>query len=259
MARTREQWNSEINAWATTAGYSPSAVAEWKFLRDLVVSIAILIEGIFEMFKKDVEDTLAKKQPGTIFQYVDVAKEFQFGDNLTVINGKPQYVPVDISHRIITHASARESGTDNILFIKVAKTVANVLTALSGGELSAFQVYMEAKRAPGTYLNVSSQAPDLVKYTLTGSFDPLYTQANIQSGVDGALQAFRDTFRFDGVFYVSELIEILNAVPGFVLNTWVIEWFDTTNAVWVTFNNSQALDAGYFNWDGGSGISLTSL
>ena len=257
MARTRTEWNAYLESWATTAGYSTSSVAEWKTLRDLVVTIAMLVEFVVELFKKDVENYLATKQPGTVTWYADIAKEFQYGDNLQIVNGKPQYVPVDESHRIVTQASVREDGIDNVVYIKAAKTVGSVLAALTTPELAAFVTYMEARQAPGTFMNVSSQAPDSVKYSLAGSFNPLYAESNIQAALSSALTTFRDNFRFDGVFYVSELIEALNAVDGFILNTWTLEWWDGT--AWVVFTDNQSLYAGYFNWDGGSSLALTSL
>jgi hypothetical protein len=155
MTRTREQWNAEIDAYAAVAGLSASAVADWKVLRDLCVSIAMFFEVILDLFKNDVNDVLNRKQFGSLFWYVQISKEFQSGDSLSVVDGIVGYDPVNETHRIVTQASAKET-PDGVLVLKVAKTVANILTPLSGGELSDFKDYIHERRSPGVKTTIDS-------------------------------------------------------------------------------------------------------
>jgi hypothetical protein len=254
MTRTREQWNAEIDAYAAVAGLSASAVADWKVLRDLCVSIAMFFEVILDLFKNDVNDVLNRKQFGSLFWYVQISKEFQSGDSLSVVDGIVGYDPVNETHRIVTQASAKET-PDGVLVLKVAKTVANILTPLSGGELSDFKDYIHERRSPGVKTTIDSLPPDLVKYSGDYLYDTLYDNAQVDAAVQDAILSFRNNFRFDAVFYVSELIAVISNVPGVVsVNVSVSQW-DVQNAAWLPFTNSAELTAGYFNWDNTSSLT----
>lgn len=255
MARTRDEWNADIDAYATAAGLSASAVAAWKSLRDLCVSIAMFFESILELLQGDVDDTLSLKQFGTIYWYVAVAKEFQEGDDLVVTNGIVGYDPVDATHCIVTQASAKE-GDDGVVALKVAKTVGASLAALSSGELDDFKAYMKARKSPGVKLNINSNDPDSVKYVIQALYDPLYDNNNVEDGLYAALDAFRDSFRFDATLYVSEVVAALSAVAGVVsvdVQLWV---WDTLTLSYVPVSVSTELAAGYFNWSNSSSLGL---
>lgn len=255
MARTREEWNAEIDAYAAVAGLSASASAAWKVLRDLCVSIAMFFETILSLFQSDVDDTLTLKQFGSLYWYVVISKAFQEGDDLTVVNGIVGYDPVDETHRIVTQASAKE-GDDGVLALKVAKTVSGSLVKLSSGELDDFKAYMQARKSPGVKLNINSKDPDSVKYIIAALYDPLYDNDNVQAGLDAALLDFRDNFRFDATLYMSELVAALSAVPGVVsvdVQLWV---WDTLTLSYVPVVLSTELGAGYFNWSNSSSLSL---
>lgn len=255
MARTRTEWNAEIDAYAAVVGLSSSAVAEWKVLRDLCVSIAMFFETILELFKSDVDDTLSLKQFGSLYWYVVMAKEFQEGDDLVVNDGIVGYDPVDETHRIVTQASARET-EEGYLVLKVAKTVSENLVALSSGELDDFKAYIAARKSPGVKVDVYSEAPDTVKYIIAAKYDPLYDNDNVLAGLDGALASFRNNFRFDAVLYVSELVTALSEVPGILsidLRVWL---WDTAAVTYKEIIVNGDLPAGYFNWSNSSSLDL---
>lgn len=253
--RTREQWNTEIDAYAGVAGLSLSAVAAWKLLRDLCVSIAMFFEGILDIFRKDVDHQLATKQFGALYWYVAMAKEFQEGDSLTVDNGIVKYDPVNETHRIVTQASARET-TDGILVLKVAKTVAGELEALSSTELGDFRNYVAARRSPGVRMSIASIAPDIVKYAIYARFDPLYDHDEVENGLETALLYFRDNFRFDAVLYVSELVAALSDVPGVISIDLSLCLWNTETLAFDAISVSKELPAGYFNWNNTNILSV---
>lgn len=250
--RTRAEWNVVIDDYAAAAGLSASAVADWKVLRDLVVSIAMVFENIFDLFKSDVESTLNLKQFGTLQWYRAICFEWQSGDSLTVVNGIVGYDPVDVTHRVVTQASARE--VDGVVVLKVAKTTGGNLAALSGGELGDFKDYIHARRSPGVKTNITSGDPNGVRYTGTYLYDTLYDNDAVDAAVQAALVGFRDGFRFDAVLYVSELVAAVSVVPGVVDVVLVVEVYDDVNAVWVAVVGSAELSAGYFNWDNASAL-----
>lgn len=255
---TKEQWEAEIEPYGNAAGLSTSSVAEWKIWRDLSVALALRFQKILFWFKGDIDNTLATKQPTAISWYADVAKEFQLGYNLITVNNIPKYEVIDDSPavRIVTHSAAKEIGDLNIIIaVKVAKTVGGNLAPLSAPELAEFTTYMKARRAPGVSLNAISIVGDIIQYTITGHFDPLYSVANVYQGIDNELIFFKDNFRFDAVFYKAQLIDKLQSVPGVVALSIGLKYWD--GLAFVDFDFSHELPSGYFNWGGLSSLSLT--
>lgn len=258
MARTRVEWNAEIDAYAAVVGLSSSAVADWKVLRDLCVSIAMGVEGVLDLFKTDVDYELSTKQFGTLLWYVAISKLFQSGDSLVVDNGIVKYDPVDVTHYIVTQASAKET-EDGVLVLKVAKTVGTSLAALDSGELDDFKNYIKARRAPGVRMNITSGAPNVVKYSAQVLFDPLHDNDEVLAGLNAALLAFRDGFRFDAVLYVSELVAVLSDVPGVVSVDLGVSWLNPDTVTYEPVGVSVELPSGYFNWSNASVLNLSAV
>ena len=215
--RTRTEWETEIDGAAITNGLtlSTSSTAEWKLWRDMVITIAIIIEGIVSLFKKEVKDYIAAEQHGGIYWYGQISKEFQYGDSLVVNDGIVEYSPVDISHRIVTKVSVKEV-LDDVLVIKVAKTVSGDFVKLSSGEFTAYKSYMHKRKLPGTKLNMYSADADLVYIDTIVYYDPLVDPANLQADIMAALDVFRQNFEFDDVLFRSAIIEVIMNVPGIV-------------------------------------------
>lgn len=253
MARTREQWNDLVTGYAT--GWSSSAVAEWKLLRDMAVTIAIFFEGILEFFKADVENTLANKQAGTLPWIASKMKEFQNGDSLTVTQeGIVKYAVTDVSKRIITQVSVSENEIGTVV-IKLAKTSGGLKTKLTNEELSAARNYAEAILSPGVERSISSLDANVVTYHLTAYFDPAYDATALNTTLQQTFMNFRDHFDFGGTFVKSQLEKELSSVPGIrdIQLTIDMNLGESVPATKVT------LPSGYFNWDAGSTITMNAF
>lgn len=258
MAKTREEWNALIEAEATAAGLSASTVADWLLLRDLVVYIAMIFEKILELFIQDVEYALANKHAGTLRQLPAIIRAFQLGHDLVVdANGKMGYAEIDEEAQIITQVSVKK--TKGQVIIKVAKTVDDVTVQLEASELAELQDYLDEYIACGVDWTLNSLPNDTVKYILDIEFDTLYNRTVLLENVADALEAFRLSFPFNAVFYKSQLIAAIRAVPGVVSVVLRIDMTLDDGATTITdLAEKQELPAGYFLYDEDSTITATA-
>lgn len=262
MAKTRQEWQALISNNETLSGFSNSAVAEWLEIRDFVITLLIAFEAILEFFKKDVDTTIENKQPGSIYWWPLMVKEFQNGDSLIVDNGVVKYATINPANKIITHVSVKERETgapniDTVLEVKVAKKSGTNTVPLTAPELDALKVYIQARRSPGVSFIAVSRPADVVKYALTVKYDVNYSLTDVQTGIEDALDTFKNNLDFDAVFYKSQLIAAIKGVPGVVSVVVVIDMTLNSGAETVTnLAEEKELPAGYFVWDVTSTISL---
>lgn len=254
MARTRAEWEGMIDSQLPSL--STSAVAVWKWLRDTVVSFVMMFEAILEAARADMDKELEQKQAWSLQRYVQIAKEFQNGDSLEVDNGVLKYPSINMANRIIAQATVTEIA-DDILSFKVAKLVSGALAPLSPAELDNFNNYLKARKFPGTKIAVASNSADVVKYTISAFFNPAYNLMSVLDQFYFALDSFRNSFRFDGIFYHSDLVTALKAVPGIVDVTISLDFILSDGTTVNNMTSYLELPAGYFNWHPSS--ALTSI
>jgi hypothetical protein len=244
--RTRNDWEAEIDFVATSMGanLSTSAVAEWKLWRDIIVTIAMLIEGIVTMFKKDIDKHLLNEQHGSLNWYRSISKAFQLGDALMVTNGIVAYSPVIPANQIIKQVSVREVADDTLL-IKVAKLQGTDLIKLQPGELIEFNTYLLNRKLPGTKLNVQSLDADVLYIEGAFYYDTLYPSGVVLNNVMAKLEEFKNNFAFDSILYRSSITEVIMSAEGMV----------GTGPLDLLINNDYSivdfleLQSGYFNID----------
>lgn len=255
MAKTREEWNALIEAHATTVGLSTSSSASWLLLRDLAVTIAIIFEGILELFYTDVEYLLANKHAGTLRQLPAVIKAFQYGHSLTVdANGKLGYDVIDEAAQIVTQVSVKK--TTGQINIKVAKVVAGVTVQLTAPERAALADYLDEFIGTGIDWALASLPNDVVTYALNLEYDTLFDKTILLADVATALDNFRLNFPFNAIFYKSQLIAAIRAVPGVVSVVVGIDMvLDDGDTIVTNLAEKQELPAGYFLYDVSSTIT----
>ena len=255
---TRTDWNNIIDGALAPFGLSSSAVAEWRLWRDVVVDIVLNFVGIIAIFKADITNYVSTKQTGLPGWYVDVCKYFQNGDSLVSYDGILKYPVIDATKQVVKLAAVTEIDED-ILVIKVATISSGVIGPLSGPQLTNFKNYMNARRPPGVKLNIVSNSPDVVYYEITAEFDPMFSEADVSAGINAALDTFRLNFPFDGIFYKSAFLASVENVPGVVGVQLDIDLIFSTGEYVSGLIYKHEMPAGYFNYDSGSFISLSSI
>lgn len=254
MALSRTDWNNIYTPIATAAGLLISAVAEWLQLRDLTVTLAMRFEEILEYYMAAIKLYIDTKQPGTIYWIPEMAKQFQYGDSLVLINKTPQYAVIDTTKQIIAVVSAKRQSNGGV-DIKAAKFVSGTtLGALTNPELIAFNDYLTKKLDPSARFNAISRNPDTVKYTINYGYDPLTAKTDVDSGLAAVLTSFLTGFQdpngYDGTFFYSQLYENLMSVTGMKDLDLRIDMTLSTGVVVTNMRSgTRELPAGYFNWD----------
>lgn len=204
---------------------STSKTAIWRLIF-FVVAVGIFIhEGLFDVFKTEVEDRAKEIIPATVRFYVIEALKFQFGDDLVFIDGKFVYedsTSADaILKQIVKQASARDLNT--IVTLKIAKDDGSGgLEKLTTTEKTAFLAYLDDFKIAGTKTVVITDDPDLLKLAYTIEFDPQVMKSDgtlIEDGtspVQEAIDAYIEGLPFDSTFRVLELTDAIQVARGVV-------------------------------------------
>ncbi len=203
---------------------STSKVSIWQ-LKFWVQAVAIFIhEGLFDVFKADVETRALEIIPATIRFYVIEALKFQLGDELVFEDGTFKFEDstsvAALAKQIVTQASARD--INEVVTLKIAKGVVPGLEKLSSIEKTAFEAYLNKIKIAGTKTIVISDDPDLLKIAYTIQFDPLVMKADgtlIEDGtspVQEAIDAYIEGLPFDSTFRVQDLTDAIQLARGVV-------------------------------------------
>ena len=247
MARTRTDWNNLIDTAALANGISlsTSGSAEWKLWRDLIVTIAMLLEGIWLLFAKETDNYISSKQHGSLYWYAKTAKEFQYGDSLTIVDGIPSYVPVVPANRIVGIACVREVD-EELTVLKVAANSGGSYVALTAPQLTAFKSYFVKRGIPGSKLNIFTANGDTLYLDGVFYYDPLVDPSNIETNMFAQLEVLKANFNStsDDILYRSSIVNAILNVPGIVaIGTLDLQLNGDS------FDVSVELPAGYFNVD----------
>lgn len=220
MARSIDEIRSEIDGAISSddelsgidLGLSTSRVSVWRLWRNVVSRAILTLESIFDSHKKEVQKLSEQLIYGKEDWYQRQAFEWQYGDTLSVIEGKPVYVPVDLTKRIVTRCSVKSRlGT---VVLKVAKGSLPDLQPLSVLEKTAFEYYIDRIKPAGIRTEVVSLQADLVWPELKVYFKGELIPADVRAQVVIALNGFLSSIAFDGVLNVNRFIDAVQQVEG---------------------------------------------
>ncbi len=204
---------------------SSSKVAIWRLML-WVQAVAIFIhEGLFDVFKSDVETRALEIIPATTRFYVIEALKFQLGDELIFTDGTFKFEDstsaAALAKQIIAQASARD--INEVVTLKIAKDDGSGgLEKLTPTEKTAFEAYLNKIKIAGTKTIVISDDPDLLKVAYTIEFDPLVMKSDgtlIEDGtspVQEAIDAYIEGLPFDSTFRVQDLTDAIQLARGVV-------------------------------------------
>lgn len=202
----------ELNVYNST-----SRRAIWRlWLYVVAVSIAVL-EQLQDLYVAQVEAIVARSAAASKLWIQNKMFEFQYSATdpqvVQLIDTIPQYPNVDSDLRIIT-ACAVTSPFPNSVKIKVA--TGSPYVALSGGEISAAQDYINTIGSAGINYVVESNNPDRLFIEGEIFYRGQYS-AVIQTNVITALNAYfqqLSIINFNGALKISDLEGIIRNVVG---------------------------------------------
>lgn len=203
-----------------------SRVAVWRLWAYLTAFAIAAHEQLIDVQTAEVELRAQNTIPGTLRWYVDAAKAWQPGDQLTYDTVLKRYVyqVVNPSNNLVQYAAAVES--NNQVIVKVAKDSSGAAVQLTTAERNQLAAYFNLVKYAGTNLLVKSEAPDLVQTALTVFYDPLVLGSNgeslSQSGVfpveDAINNYLRDlgTTNFNGVLRFVDFVDKIQVAAGII-------------------------------------------
>lgn len=191
-----------------------SAVTDWT------------LENLHDLFRKEVDDTIAKMKPHSLQWYAERAVVFQYGfdlagetdgyDNTGIADSDVE------ASKVVDYAAVIEQQSANIrLRIKVATDNGSDLEPLTTPQLTAFTTYMRRIKDAGVKLSITSTTADLLKLALRIKYNALVLDSNgaridgvTQTPVQDAIHRFLKNLPFNGVFSVAKLEDAIQAVEG---------------------------------------------
>ncbi len=201
---------------------SPSRVARWRLMLWVCAFGIWVHEQLFDDHTAEIEALIAAKIPGTVRWYADLAKQFQFGDDLVWDGSKYVYPTDDPAARIVKRAAAIEETGTLVTVIKVARLDGDGLpTPLSAAQYDAFVAYLDQVKVAGTYTTVLNLPADRLRIQYTVYYDPLVlddsggllSDAAVRP-VDEAITAYIQELPFNGTLSLAALTDKVQAAQG---------------------------------------------
>lgn len=194
---------------------SGSKVAIWRLWAYIVSCVIYVHEVLWEIFRAEVNDAANAANAGTARWYRDRILEFQYGDSLEydAATGKYKYTTVNIANRIVSQAAVVE-GNNGVVLFKAAKQSSGALVGLELAEKDSLGSYLKRIRFAGTRFSLISGDGDLIRVALDVYFDATKTLGVVQAAVEAAIKGYVEGLPFNGVFLISSLVDVVQAVPG---------------------------------------------
>lgn len=210
---------------------STSNVAIFKAWCFIWAVCAWALENLFDIFKTEVDFTIAQDKTHRPQWYVNKAKDFQYGFNL--VADEDYYDNTGIADdviaasKIVAYAALVEEPG---IRMKVAKLVGTNLAKLTAGELLAFIQYIKRVKDTGVKLHgttltaaatITSTDPDKLRLVVRAKINSLVLD-NTGARRDGtnpaplkdAVKSYINNIDFNGLFSVQKLVDAMQAVDG---------------------------------------------
>ncbi|HYH14170.1 MAG TPA: hypothetical protein VD794_03055 [Flavisolibacter sp.] len=203
---------------------STSRVAIYRLMLYISAVCDWTLETFQDLFKKEVNETIANMKPHSPLWYANKAKAFQYGFDLVpeadyYDNTGLRDDEIEAS-RIVRHAAVVELPRG--LRIKVATHNGTDLQKLTADQLTSLKAYFARVKDAGVNpLVVTTDDADALKLSLRIKYNPLVLNA-MGGRIDGttatpiqeAIKNFLENLPFNGVFSVQALVDAIQAVEG---------------------------------------------
>lgn len=202
---------------------SPARVANWRLFTWMVARAHKVIIDLFNFHKAWIEQRILATKVGSAPWYRLRALEYQHGDALVFDNASLtyKYAAVDESAKIVKRAAIVEAG--NVLIMKIANVVGDVITPLTDLELDGFKGYIQKVKFAGVKVLVVSRPADELRIALRVYYNPLVMLGdgslisdNAVFPVEASINAYIKNLPFNGVFNTTQLTDLLQAAEGVV-------------------------------------------
>ncbi len=241
---------------------SSSKVAVWRLLM-WVVAVAVYVhEGLWDVFRGEVDEVIANKLSHTARWYQEQSFLFQYGDQLTWIDNRYQYDKYDANKQIVNRAAAFE--VNGVLKLKVATETSSKLAPLDSSQLLAFQNFWKKYKDAGVFMDIISINADLLHLAYEVFYDPALLNAdgsliidNTIFPVNDAIANYISNLDFNGKFSLEKCDAAILKAVGVIDFTRTLAQVKKENDIYKDINISIVAYSGYFEIDPNFPLSNT--
>lgn len=199
-----------------------SKVAVWKLWAYITAMALHTHEVLWDKFRTEAEEIAKQSIAGNLAWYAAQVKQWQFGSFLMWNHTTFRYYYLDVNtpagaaKRIVKKVSCVEvnNATLNGVLIKVAKENTGQLVPLTTVQLDSLRTYIQRIKFAGVQTSVISLPPDRIKLKLKIYYDGTLDLAVFKTTVEQSIKDYLKNIEFDGVLYLNELIDAIQAIPG---------------------------------------------
>lgn len=199
-----------------------STVSIENILIYIVAVCAYSLEVMFDAFRKDVDERIARNIVPTVRWYHTQALAFQYGDGL-VYDGQVQafrYATQDASKQVVRYCAVKDRGSS--IQILVSGESGGLPDVLSNEVLTAFKSYMNSVKIAGVILDIRSLPADSIRIEATVQVDPQVIATDGRRISDGsypvrdAIDSYLRSIVYGGTFNKTKCVDALQEVEGVV-------------------------------------------
>jgi hypothetical protein len=190
-------------------------------LKKMWVLLTQVFSSEWDTFQASIEEKIANTAVGSMLWYVTQTKNFQYGDTISILNGRVSYDVIDDQKKIVTQAAIVEDSATGRLAIKAAKNGDGGKVPLSSDELEALKDYVNLVKYAGVVADVTSLDADDVKLVATCKVDRqlIATTGALLSDstkfpIKDAIKAFLAALPYNSVLNNTELTDYVQSVKG---------------------------------------------
>lgn len=212
-----EEINEEVTTDLELGATSTSKVAEFRLLKYVVTSISSVLQGLWDIFKVDLNDAADAVPTCNDAWWNRELRKFQYEHNLLLdnITKKYYYAEDDLDAQIVSLIAITDQNGKGVIKVAEAGPV-----PLDVDKKAALNSYIKKIQPLGSNIVLISQAADLIKLLLNVHYDPIVPLATVKTNVEQAINTYLSSLQFNvgktGTFYITYLIDAIQAVEGVV-------------------------------------------
>lgn len=209
--------HQEVVGDVSIGATSTSKLAEFRKLIYNITSMSLILQGLWEIFRKILQSTADAVPTCNAAWWDREIRKFQYGHTLLLDGLSKQYYyeTADPDSQIVSRVAIIDQARKGL--IKVAK---DGPVALSADERAALSSYIKKRQPLGSNIVLISQAGDVIKIVLDVHYDPIIPKATVQANVEAAVNVYLASLDFNvgksGTFYITYMIDVIQAVEGVV-------------------------------------------
>jgi hypothetical protein len=192
---------------------STSQVAIW---RQMIYCVAVgihLNEVLWDNFKIDLQKIADESPQGTPQWLQRQILNFQFGDAVSIVDGKTGYNTISPNKRVVTRCAIKQNDDERVVYVKVAKGV-DTLSPLTSEELDALKSYINKIKFAGSRIQTISANADRLMVNADIFYDGQYTESVVKANIIKAINKYFSEIPYNGIIQNIKIVDAIQNVEG---------------------------------------------